>query len=225
MCAFASGSPVCTASRRRGHTSRSFAPMPAAPTMQMRSLRRFGNAPGRCAASFTSPDCRESAGRRSAIRARSVDPRRRRSPAPGCFTSWASLGPLDFFVTFSSISAVWGSRGQPLYAAANHFLDALSEFRRARGLPSLAVSWGPWAEGGMVDCEDLALLARMGIAPLRPEQATDVLGRLLASGTTIVSWPISTGAFSKSCSKSGVAVRSSTPSNRRGRRSDYRSAA
>ena len=51
-----------------------------------------------------------------------------------------SEDPLDFFVSFSSISAVWGSRGQPLYAAANHFLDALHAWRSSRGLPSTCCS-------------------------------------------------------------------------------------
>ncbi len=90
--------------------------------------------------------------------------------------------PLDFFITFSSISAVWGSRGQPLYAAANHFLDALTAYRRAHGLPVLTVNWGPWSEGGMVDREGLELLARMGVASLNPDEATFALGRLLGAG-------------------------------------------
>jgi natural product biosynthesis luciferase-like monooxygenase protein len=92
--------------------------------------------------------------------------------------------PLDFFVCFSSISAVWGSRGQPLYAAANHFLDALAHYRRSRGLPALAINWGPWSEGGMVDAEGLRLLGRMGVAALDPGDATLALGAILGSSAT-----------------------------------------
>ncbi|HVC19686.1 MAG TPA: MupA/Atu3671 family FMN-dependent luciferase-like monooxygenase [Vicinamibacterales bacterium] len=101
----------------------------------------------------------------------------------------------DFLICFSSISAVWGSRGQPLYAAANHFLDALTAHRRHLGLRTLTVNWGPWAEGGMVAPDDLRLLARMGLRALEPADGTFVLGRLLAAGLSqqvvaSVDWPI-----------------------------------
>lgn len=57
--------------------------------------------------------------------------------------------PLDFFVIFSSVSAIVGNAGQSGYAAANCFADALAEQRQAQGLPALSINWGPVAELGM----------------------------------------------------------------------------
>ncbi|MDF5730186.1 MAG: type I polyketide synthase, partial [Rhizonema sp. PD38] len=88
---------------------------------------------------------------------------------------------LDFFVCFSSISALLGSPGQGNYAAANHFLDVLAHYRQGLGLPALSVNWGPWAGSGMAVEELQTRLRRKGLQGLPPEQAISALESLLGA--------------------------------------------
>ncbi|MFJ6619335.1 type I polyketide synthase [Kitasatospora sp. NPDC091335] len=84
---------------------------------------------------------------------------------------------LDAFVLFSSVAGVWGA-AQPARAAANAYLDALAEARRAAGLPATSIAWGPWADGSGLTADATALLARTGLRSLDPEAALDLLTRL-----------------------------------------------
>ncbi|TDC24916.1 SDR family NAD(P)-dependent oxidoreductase [Streptomyces sp. 8K308] len=56
---------------------------------------------------------------------------------------------IDWFVAYSSLASLIGNPGQVSYAAANAWLDGFAAWRTARGLPTLAVNWGPWGETGV----------------------------------------------------------------------------
>jgi hypothetical protein len=57
---------------------------------------------------------------------------------------------LDFFVMFSSQNGLHGWFGQSNYSAANTFLDAFAEYRRAKGLAAAVLDVGPVDDIGFV---------------------------------------------------------------------------
>jgi len=57
---------------------------------------------------------------------------------------------IDFFVLFSSITALIGQPGQANYSSANTFLDAFVDYRTSLGLPVSAINIGSVDEIGFV---------------------------------------------------------------------------
>lgn len=89
---------------------------------------------------------------------------------------------LDFFVLFSSGSAVWGSQGLAHYGAANHYLDVVAAHRAQIGLPALALNWGWWAGDGMVTPAMARLFEGSGLQAMATEEAVDAIFDLAAYG-------------------------------------------
>ncbi len=58
--------------------------------------------------------------------------------------------PLDFFVLFSSLSAIVGRLGQVDYVGANAFLDLFAQYYRAKtGCLTVSINWSAWEQVGM----------------------------------------------------------------------------
>jgi acyl transferase domain-containing protein/acyl carrier protein len=86
---------------------------------------------------------------------------------------------LDAFVLFSSGAAVWGSGQQAAYGAANAYVDALAERRRAEGKVATSVAWGAWGGDTMAAEGDLS---RYGLEPMAPRLAVEALRQVVEEG-------------------------------------------
>ncbi|WP_055546218.1 type I polyketide synthase [Streptomyces kanamyceticus] len=90
---------------------------------------------------------------------------------------------LSAFVLFSSAAGTLGNAGQAGFGAANVFLDALAQHRRARGLPGVSLAWGPWRTGGSTGGSG------DGILPFTPDEGL-VLFDAARHGTDALALPI-----------------------------------
>ncbi|AGC46259.1 non-ribosomal peptide synthetase [Myxococcus stipitatus DSM 14675] len=112
--------------------------------------------------------------------------------------------PLDFFVLFSSSSAVLGAAGQSNYAAANAFMDALAHHRQALGLPAVSINWGPWSGAGMAASLEVPEQRRW-FDWIDPAQGLELLGQVLDSGRTQVAvLPVDWSRYARRQSESGA---------------------
>ncbi|WP_027390129.1 type I polyketide synthase [Chrysiogenes arsenatis] len=92
---------------------------------------------------------------------------------------------LDFFVLFSSFTALTGSPGQANYAAANAALDGFARWRRSQGLAATSMNWGAWGAVGMATRGGREeRLAARGIRSMAPDDAFAAMEVALRTHTT-----------------------------------------
>jgi acyl transferase domain-containing protein/threonine dehydrogenase-like Zn-dependent dehydrogenase len=93
--------------------------------------------------------------------------------AQGAWNLHSLTGDLDFFVLYSSISSLFGTRGQANYVAANCVLNSLATLRRRRGLPASVIQWGVLGETGIVarDANTAKYLEQMGLTAMSIDDA------------------------------------------------------
>ncbi|KAF2137936.1 uncharacterized protein K452DRAFT_301651 [Aplosporella prunicola CBS 121167] len=98
---------------------------------------------------------------------------------------------LDFFVCFSSSSAVVGAVGQANYAAANAYLDALMRYRREQGLAGTTMNVGAIQGVGVV-AEDAALatiMERLGYDMVSESELFYQIEEAVTAPKTVLSTP------------------------------------
>jgi acyl transferase domain-containing protein/acyl carrier protein len=96
---------------------------------------------------------------------------------------------LDYFVLFSSASAILNSPLLGAYAAANVFLDGLAQRRESQRLPALSVNWGLWAGIGMtanLSPRELELVEANGISSIPVDVGLETFGLLVQQSTASV---------------------------------------
>ncbi|KTD60812.1 SDR family NAD(P)-dependent oxidoreductase [Legionella shakespearei] len=94
---------------------------------------------------------------------------------------------LDFFVSFSSMSAVYSNVGQADYCMANTFVDYFTDYREGlvnKGLrqgKSMTLNWPLWEVDGLsLSKQTIAFLCEAtGIDPLNEQQGAQLFQRLL----------------------------------------------
>jgi NAD(P)-dependent dehydrogenase (short-subunit alcohol dehydrogenase family) len=83
----------------------------------------------------------------------------------------------------SSISAMFGNRGQADYAAANGAMNGLATSLAARWPGRVvAMNWGPWDQSGMVSEETRQQFLARGVQVIPPAAGADAALREIEAG-------------------------------------------
>lgn len=93
--------------------------------------------------------------------------------------------PLDFFIVFSSLTAVVGNSGQSNYAAANMFMTALASQRKKRGVAGSAIDISSLMGIGYVersDKLDADYFTRLGYTNIAEQDLHQLFAEAIAAG-------------------------------------------
>jgi acyl transferase domain-containing protein/short-subunit dehydrogenase/acyl carrier protein len=97
---------------------------------------------------------------------------------------------LSLFVLYSSIAGHVGTAGQANYAAANTFLDALAQHRRANGLTATAIAWGFWEQAsgmtGHLSQADVNRILAWGFAPISDDDGLALFDAAISVGEAVL---------------------------------------
>ncbi len=104
----------------------------------------------------------------------------------------SSQDKIDFFMMFSSLSAITGNIGQVDYASANAFMDAFAFHRQnqvasgQRSGNTLSINWPLWAQGGMAidPVAERMMFQSSGLRPLPSAVGMDIMAWALKSKMT-----------------------------------------
>lgn len=93
--------------------------------------------------------------------------------------------PLDFFIVFSSLTAVVGNSGQSNYAAANMFMTALAAQRKKRGVAGSAIDISSLMGIGYVersDRLDAEYFTRLGYTNISEQDLHQLFAEAITAG-------------------------------------------
>lgn len=92
---------------------------------------------------------------------------------------------MDFFIMFSSVSAIIGAFGHGDYVAANSYIDIFEAYRNRQGRTSMVINWPAWKDTGMMK-NVLFDEEKQVFQQLSKEDAIDIFEQLLKKDLTKV---------------------------------------
>ncbi len=115
--------------------------------------------------------------------------------------------PIELFLLYSSMAAMFGITGAAPYVAANGFLDGLAGYRRGRGLPGLSIQWGAVSDVGVLlrHPELAEYNDSLGLLPRPVRRLLQALDQAILGGETVIAltridWTAFAGAHPASAS-------------------------